>query len=210
MNARGIGYWSKRAFGGLCCALWALLGGRSATAQEIADSVQLRSDCRLAAQVLRSGEPATHRSWAFRVIQSCDDEAAAAAISTVWQAPPTDPDDLSWLVAGSIAHRDARILEAVMTVARDPGASVPLRIAALRVLVSYADRRVWVSLADLESRRALILPFTDHPSGRDGAVPLPPDVTARILATFTDLGASDPNPSIREAAQFLSRAFPRP
>ena len=48
---------------------------------------------------------------------------------------------------------NARILDAVMTVATNAGAAPELRIASLRVLASYGDRRVWVSLEDLQSRR---------------------------------------------------------
>src|SRR6266702_2409183 len=138
------------------------------------------------------------------------DVEAGAAIPAVWQSPPSTAEDLGSLVAASIANRDARILDAVMTVATNAGAAPELRIASLRVLASYGDRRVWVSLEDLQSRRALILPFTDHPIGREGNNPLPVDIRARVLAVLNGLAQGDPNDSIRDAARFLVKAFPLP
>lgn len=185
------------------------LGARLVAAQDVADSVQLHNDCRLAAQVLTTGNPDPLRSWALQTIQSCDVEAGAA-IPAVWQSPLSTAEDLGSLVAASIANRDARILDAVMTVATNAGAAPELRIASLRVLASYGDRRVWVSLEDLQSRRALILPFTDHPIGREGNNPLPVDIRARVLAVLNGLAQGDPNDSIRDAARFLVKAFPLP
>jgi hypothetical protein len=97
-----------------------------------------------------------------------------------------------------------------MNVAGDPGSSTLARLGAMRVLASYGDRRVWISWEDLEARNAVVLPFTDHPLGRDGAVALPPNTRALVLARLQTLGRDDPDESVRRAGQFLVKAFPLP
>jgi hypothetical protein len=192
---------------GLAMAAAALVA--TAAVAQTADSVRQRNDCRLAGQVLRTGQPAPQRTWALQTIAGCSEESGTA-VPAVWTAAPTDQDDLGWLVAASVTNRDSRIFDAAMGVAGPTGGPTLVRLAALRVLASYGDRRVWVSWDDLQTRNAIVLPFVDHPMGRDGTSALPSNVRDLVLARLQALGASDPNPAVREAARFLVKAYPRP
>lgn len=122
----------------LLLALLALLwAGESLYGQAThSDSVQLRNACRLAVQVLTTGEPAPHHEWAQNQIGACGTEqqsrslvvlltrhrtlADTAALRRLWQ--PT-----TWL-------RDRALFERVMVIASDPSASAGARVYALRAL----------------------------------------------------------------------------
>jgi len=117
---------------------------------------------------------------------------------------------VNWLVAASVATRDARILSTVLDAASNTTLPSPTRVSALRVLVTYGDSAVWVGTADLRERRALVLPAWDHPSGKDGDVHFPAGVRQTVLQHLQALATSDPDTTVRNAAEFIVRAFPRP
>jgi hypothetical protein len=142
-------------------------------------------------------------------MQSCDQATVGEVLPAAWREPPTDSTLLSWLVSASIATRDGRILESVLA-STGPQHSRIVRYSGLRVLVSYADQRVWVDLEDLSRRAAIILPFTDHSLGRPGSVPLPRDTRDRVLARLHELAHGDSDDEVRKTADFLLRAFPQP
>lgn len=178
-------------------------------AQEQSGAADVGTECRRAAQTVRASKAGTERAGALHKLVGCVGESGTV-IPQVWRTKPNGSAELNWLVAGSVATRDARIFGAVVDVAENASNPTTLRLAALRVLASYGDPRVWVSAQDLASQRAIVLPFTDHPTGRDSDVSLPSDVRARVLTTFERLAQKDPNSTVREAALFLKRAFPQP
>lgn len=175
---------------------------------QVRPSASPQSDCEVAAQSARTGAAGRARAAALHQLVGCRAESGDVLPAT-WRRGQTGGDELQWLVAASIATRDARILEAVMSVASNPNRETDERLAALRVLASYGDGRVWVSVEDLATRRAVVLPSTDHPAGRQGDMPLPADIRQRVLSTFESLGKTDPNEEIRTASRFLYKAFPK-
>jgi hypothetical protein len=122
-------------------ALCVVVVSKPANAQANPDSVKLRNDCRLAAQVLRTGNPAPHLEWARVTIRSCEfDQWADAAASAIRRARgSTDARELAaewrflWMV------RDAVLFDAVRGIASDHTASLPSRLWALRTLATYID-----------------------------------------------------------------------
>ena len=175
----------------------------SSLGQADPDSVKLRNDCRLAAQVLSKGRPAPHDLWALQIIASCGD-LAAEALPPVWQDPPADTVSCAWLVGASVSVRDARVFEASMVAAQTPAGPRLVRLSALRVLATYADPRVSVSLEDLTSRRHLPLLVRDDGNVRDGLQPLPENTREIVMALLQSLAATDPDEEVRGAAAFLS------
>jgi hypothetical protein len=97
------------------------------------DSVKLRNDCRLAAQVLRTGHPATHFQWATAVIHYCGPDAVAAANVAALNRLRSSSDTAALAqVWNQLQYvRDARIYRAMVDIAQDRGASERARVKAL-------------------------------------------------------------------------------
>jgi hypothetical protein len=120
--------------------LLVLSAGRSA-AQNQKSSIELTGECQVAAQVLRTGEPAPRREWARAYMPSCGfaawGEAAAAAVRRL-----RDSEDVSLLGVEwrrlSYLH-DAQLFGAAVEIASDANASAPARVLALRYLLTLTD-----------------------------------------------------------------------
>lgn len=113
--------------------LLALLLAVPVTAQANPDSVKLRNDCRLAAQVLRTGHPAPRFQWATAVIHRCGVHEAAPALVAALDRLRSSSDSAEVnQVWGQVQYlRDARVYRTAMQVARDKGASMVARMSAL-------------------------------------------------------------------------------
>lgn len=164
------------------------------------ERVQLRNDCRLAAQVLTTGQPAPKREWALATIPDCGGDAPAAVAAT-WRLMPADSTTLDLLVAASVHRLDARTLAAASDVAGDRGAPTATRLAALRTLASYALPGAVVSSGDvagvLSDTAATSLPLigrVDHPALVTGAQPPSADAPAAVWTLFASLAANEPAP----------------
>lgn len=113
----------------------------------------LRNDCRLAAQVIRTGNPAPRREWALDVIRRCD-QSGPQVLADVWRsAAPTDPEQLAELFNASRDFNDRRVVDAVADLARRSGAPEEARIYALALLYSYAVPGLYIGVDDLLSGR---------------------------------------------------------
>lgn len=109
----------------------------------------LRNDCRLAAQVLRTGNPAPRREWALDAIRRCD-VSGPDVISDLWRnAAPSDPGALGQLWNATRHFNDRRIVDAVAEVALRKTAPDTTRIFAFTLLFSYAHPGAYVDEADL-------------------------------------------------------------
>lgn len=105
------------------------------------DSVKRRNDCRLAAQVIETGQPAPHRDWAWQMIGLCEPGLKVQAYRTGIRAVRTSTD------AAALAHairplagfRDGDLFEEVLQLAGDRSASVPARVMAFVTLAAIAD-----------------------------------------------------------------------
>lgn len=109
----------------------------------------LRNDCRLAAQVIRTGNPAPRREWALDVIRRCD-QSGPQVLADVWRsATPSDPEQLAALFNASRDFNDRRVVDAVADLARRSGAPEEARIYAFALLYSYAVPGLYIGVDDL-------------------------------------------------------------
>lgn len=118
------------------------------------DDAQLRNDCRLAAQILRTGQPAPHRSWAYTVITRCD-ESGAATLASVWtQNPPADEAMLGELAGATRYFPMREVFDALRATAADVQVATAPRVYALSVVASFAEPRTFLNLRDVFEPRA--------------------------------------------------------
>jgi hypothetical protein len=194
----------------------ALLVAGSAQAQANPDSIKRRNDCRLAAQVLRTGHPAPHRDWAHAMIGYCGREqwanAASAAIRRL--SGSTDERELAaewrhlWML------RDSAVFETIRDIAADRSASAPARLWALRTLATYIDPEgVYGSLTEI---------VANAPSGRPACIsnraagapefredrPLPSDYADRARHTAETIMKDESEGQIMRAAAMCVQAAP--
>lgn len=184
-----------------------LVSAAEAQIRREGEDVHVRNECRLAAQVLTTGEPAPHYRWALGYVIRCD-ESGPPALATLWgRLSDPDRDDLEFLSYNTSRLRDQRILEAVVTVAQDPGRHTLVRLAAFQVLVSYFDTG-YVSIDALEAPPAVrVMPRMIDFVPSDGAEPLRSDAEETILAVMQDLAQGDPDPTVQRAAEFVARGL---
>lgn len=173
-----------------------------------ADSAQLRAYCRLAAQALEAGRPDPHYEWAVDQIMSCD-QSAGAALASRWLAlRDADRTELGHLVFSSRSMRDQRIFDAVLRVAGSPNVAPLIRLAALSVLASYADRNVYVALSGLEHpSNDAVLPGELDFFPENGAVQLVESDPATFMTLLRTLARSEPDSEVGAAAKYLLRGF---
>lgn len=168
----------------------------------------LRNDCRLAAQVLRTGNPAPHRVWAMETIARCGDLGGPAVVATVWTEPPNDTGLLERLYSASYMLRDRRITEAAAGAARNGALPQIVRLNAIRVLAAHAEPRYMLSVADLtpvESETVRVTPPTvSHPVVREGEQPIGRETMDLIVATLTRL-RDDPDARVARAATYIRK-----
>lgn len=112
-----------------------------AHSQADADSVKRRNECRLAAQIIETGQPAPHGDWAWRMIALCEPglkvQAYRAAIRHAGTS--TDPVALARAIRPLAGFRDGGLFADVLHLAGDRSASVPARVTAFVALASVAD-----------------------------------------------------------------------
>lgn len=109
---------------------------RLATAQANPDSVHHRNQCRLAEQVITTGNPATHTDWAWLYIDACDpSERAEAYLAALQQVrKSSDLRVIHRAVMPIVWLHDGRLFEAAMQLAADPEAATPARVVAFVAL----------------------------------------------------------------------------
>jgi hypothetical protein len=116
-------------------SLVALLFPAALHAQAQPDTVKHRNDCRLAAQVLTSGQPAVKRAWAATQARTCPAVADQLANGLRDSRASTDTVRLSALTAPADWLRDGRLFSAAYGVVGDRTATVQARVFATRVLM---------------------------------------------------------------------------
>ena len=113
-----------------------------ARAQANPDSVKLRNDCRLAAQILEKGQPAPKYDWALAQMDRCDPGLRVDVVTSLVRAHAYAAGTREAIVAAfNTASRfwDQRILQTLLDIAGDPAARVDARIEALAALAVYLD-----------------------------------------------------------------------
>lgn len=186
----------------LLCTV-APLGAQAASP---AKEAQGRNDCRLAAQVVTTGQPAPHREWAYTVIQGCED-AGPASIAALWTGSRRlVQEELPLLVRATRGMRDARIYAALRAFAETPSTDSDARLHALALLIVYANPVALIfDPSDLRSPPDAPTPLgsvVTHSTPVLGSEPVG-DVREDLRAYYTGLRESDPDPVIRNAARIL-------
>lgn len=105
-----------------------------ATAQANPDSIHHRNDCRLAAQVLTTGNPRPRLEWAAQVIQQCPSVGVTVAEGLSQHRTSRDTAFLNWITLGANSVQDRAMLETGLTVLQDATASPEARVYAARLL----------------------------------------------------------------------------
>jgi hypothetical protein len=155
------------------------------TAQANPDSIRLRNDCRLAEQVLATGHPAPREKWALGVIWNCRD--AGATMATALRAASTSSDTayLNALTEPFIRLRDGAVFAAAVSVAQNPGATPPARVAAVRTLMYAVQPGGYVALAALSNPHTLFCFETPSPHSEVlNGTPLPADYVQQVRTLF--------------------------
>lgn len=169
------------------------------------DSAQLRSDCRLAAQIITTGHPSPHREWAWEYIGRCRD-SAAVVLASVWSQRLAADVDNGTLWRTTYSERDARVTRAVLAAIRDESRGRATRLVGIRVLASHAVPSLMVTSGDLaaiegDSIRQVVLGAVSHSDVREGSEPVTPLLVREIVETLTRLGQVDADLEVRRAAR---------
>lgn len=188
-----------------------LLLPQLALAQEEPDSVRRRDNCRRAAQVIDTGEPAPPTEWPWQYIGFCAPELRVEAYRRAIARVRFSMDPAA---ARRVIHRlaffhDGRLFEDVSEIAGDPSASIPARVAAFMALAAVRDpSRVPLYEGFVGGLDEYGLPQgncsarrSHDPEPTQGPVPLPADYLQRIgdLRRRVSLDVSEP-PAVRSAA----------
>jgi hypothetical protein len=173
-----------------------------------------RNDCRLAAQVLRTGEPGPRYEWARRLITSCRDEGPAV-LSEQWMVASGDTAELRYLMFYTPRVKDVRLYHALQRVAADPSRSDTIRIAAMIALARYVNPSRVLTLRDLEppsgSTRRVPLLVTGSTTGWvqvPGSEPIHGRIAPAVLGLFEEIAEAEEarNRMVWFAAASLARA----
>jgi hypothetical protein len=191
-----------------CLALFAatgtvLLSSAEGTAQvsEHPALVQHRNNCRLAAQVLTSGEPVSKRAWARRYLAECPAEGPAV-LTAQWRTATLSTEEIEQLTRSSLRLRDARLYRAMMSTAADRSRPSDVRAAAMLVLSRYVNvhSAVWLSQLvppDSITRIRLPLGSSVDVAQVDGTEALGHGIGPEVLGLLERIGADRVNEPVR-------------
>jgi hypothetical protein len=198
--------------------LLALFAGLPACAgaQANPDSIHRRNDCRLAAQVLTTGQPRPRLEWAAHVMPGCPQAGRTVATALSEYRTSSDTALLNWITLPANSLRDGEVFQAAMGVLQDRSATATARVFANRVLMwlLYPTAGVYYStLVDLDGdgrHPCIAFGASSHASVREGAV-LPDDWRGRIHAANTRIMQDDGEPApVRQSAVCLVLRSSRP
>lgn len=199
----------------LTCLLAVGLLPLAASAQANSDSIKHRNDCRLAIQVITTGQPAARSDWAMTFVRECAGFPAALRNSLSAARNSRDTAALARLTAPADWLRDGDVFTAAFELARDRGASPVARVFAIRVMM-------WVYLPGMElSYSHLIADGDDIPTCGGIGPSLHGDIVRRapLPSGWEENGralgrllASDGTESVqvRQAARCLALVIPFP
>lgn len=160
---------------------------RAQDGEEQAAAVKRRNDCRLAGQVIATGQPRTKAEWARRLIEVCPEEGPTFFASR-WLSVPGDTNAVVTLLHQSARLKDARIYTQLRRVVLDQSRPEVVRVGAMLVLARYVDPydAAWFNeVAPPEGEiRYIRVPLGSalHPSIIIGTSPLPTTLRDEVLA----------------------------
>ena len=152
-------------------------------------------DCRLAGQVLTTGEPHTKMAWAEAYIGMCPEEAPPI-LARRWLNVAADTGTVAILLHRSARFEDARIYEQLRRTVLDRTRPDVVRVGAMLVLVRYVDRHnaAWFNelIPPAGEVRYIRVPLGSalHPTWITGTEPLPATLRAEVLELLDRVAAA--------------------
>lgn len=172
-------------------------------AQVDPDSINHRNNCRLAAQVVETGQPPTKKDWALSYIGTCG-EGGGEVLAQVLDELRTSNDierldEIGHAVAWRL--RDGHVYGMAYDIAQDDAASPPARVTAIGLLIGLVYSGAVYSHHQLASGEpGSCISGSLHYQGVEGA-PLPEDYSRRILELGEVLERDEAQPTeVRNAA----------
>jgi hypothetical protein len=176
--------------------------------------VNLRNQCRLAAQIVRSGHPVNKSAWALDMIGNCAEEGPPVLVEK-WGDISLDSIRSARVLDASSGIRDGRLAEVAIRIAHDSRFPETRRVAAMLLLVRYADPYTGLAVS-------LLAPPPDWNAGQDvrmivgwgsshpipqltGHVPLPEDFTSNIIAELKSVAAASTDARVQYVATGLAK-----
>lgn len=180
------------------------------------EEVFQRGDCRLAAQVLRTGHPATKAAWAMDMIRNCPDEGPAVLASS-WAELQADSSRAETLADASSYIRDSRLADAALAVLRDDRRPDAVRLAGLVLLVRYLEPDAGLAVSMLvpprgwtpgRAVRRFIGGRSTHPLRQTrGTVPLRSGLKDELREVLQALAVRDPSERMRYVAESMIQRY---
>src|SRR6266850_5406838 len=193
-----------RMIASLVCLTGVALIAAPLSAQTHADSIKVRNDCRLALQVLTKGVPDPHRAEALSIIGLCGGEGVPALVA-MWSSAADDRAELGLLVTATRAFATPELVSTLFSTLEQPGRTLNARVAALLVLLTYADPSVVPGFDGFVGDPAQLLVHhygpIDHAAPVVGRESLPVPVTEQLRSTLQAIAAGDPAAPMRVAAR---------
>ena len=175
----------------------------STGAQANPDSVKLRDECRLAAQVIRTGQPAPKMQQSWDLIAGCPEAGAVSAMALRRLRSDSDPAHFSQVAVVGFNVRDAELFTAALDVAGDQGASTVARAESFILLVNQltADRDVsYGELTQADTISGCPLGWLEDRGAPITLTPLPADAAQRATAVASSVSESPREPSVVQMA----------
>ncbi len=171
------------------------------------DENRLRSDCRLAAQVIETGHPAPKKEWAYDFIHVCSESGAALASS--WSQTLTG-EDLTTRGQRSAEVNDGRVMLAALAVATSEARSSEERRSALDVVTMiYRPGSTISNIWNTPSANRVGLSKYFDFSQAPGSQPVTAGDRANVLSALDALGARTPESDISAMAKWLAAELRR-
>jgi len=169
----------------------------------------LRNDCRVAAQVLQTSNPAPRREWALDTIRRCD-ESGPPALAEFWRrAAPSDMEELGRLFNVTRDFNDRRVVDAVAETARLGSAPETTRIYAMALLFNYAVPGIYIEAGDLldPTIRFPTMGWVTHDDRADSTRALLGDLRPEVSEVLRSVTAAEPNSRVGVAAATVLRSL---
>lgn len=168
---------------------------RAQEGQEHAAAAKRRNDCRLAGQVIGTGQPHPKIEWAEALVEVCPEEGPPV-FARRWSTVAGDTGAVATLLHQSARLRDARIYTQLRRTVLDRTRPPVVRVGAMLALARYVDPydRAWFNeVAPPEGTvRHVRVPLGRalHSDAITGASPLPPMMRDEVLELLDRIAAA--------------------
>lgn len=155
--------------------------------------------------ILDAGTPPDSVALAQQQLAACE-VTGGPYIARGWTSFSGSQANLVQLKRTSRLVRDGRILDTLLAIAGSGATPTNVRIAALDVLVGYADSAAALNPLWPDTSQHLLVTESDL-QGRVGSTPLPPGTSTTVLQILNTLTSSETDPAVQAYAARLSAAY---